>query len=70
MPNRTQKVDFSVTFSYNSHLWHFSVEISTHTNPVWGGKKTDKKGKSLGDFIEAGLIVLNDGSGTCLRNKG
>lgn len=40
-------------------------------NPVWGGRKTDQKGKSLGDFIEeAELVVLNDGSGTCLGSKG
>jgi hypothetical protein len=38
---------------------------------VRGGRKTDQKGKSLGDFIEeAGVVVLNDGSGSCLGSKG
>ncbi len=41
------------------------ADFNAH-NLVRGGRKTDQKEKSVGDFIEeAGVVVLNDGSGSC-----
>ena len=39
-------------------------DFNSH-NTLWGGRKIDYKGRILEDFIEdAGLVLLNDGSGT------
>ncbi len=48
----------------------FVGDYNSH-NELWGGRKTDRKGKVLESFIdEHGFVLLNDGRGTRLAPNG